>query len=180
MLVTSLVCQIKSALDAERRDVQAFDLDHAFDAFQSVDHALQVLQIVDVHGQVDPPRTVVQNLVIGARVADVGFDIGDGVGQRRKLSCAVFGHHRELHRVRVFDLVGHPGDFDDPLAVDHQVRGVLASRGVNAHALAARDVSYDLFTADRAATGRAIDQHVVNALDQNAVVAQAQRAFDGL
>src|SRR5262252_9581959 len=56
MSVTSPVYQIKTVLSAERRYVQAFDLDHAFDAFQSVDDALQVLQIVDVHSKVDPDR----------------------------------------------------------------------------------------------------------------------------
>src|SRR5262245_27348031 len=80
-------------LGAEHGDVQAFDLDHAVDASQSVDHALQVLQIVDIDGQIDPSRPVVQNLVIGARVANIGFDISDSVSQRRKLSCAVFSHH---------------------------------------------------------------------------------------
>src|SRR5262249_37870955 len=40
--------------DAERRDVVAFDLDYASDALQSADHALQMLQIVDIHSQVDP------------------------------------------------------------------------------------------------------------------------------
>src|SRR5262245_23787173 len=139
-----------------------------------------MLQIVDVHGQVDPPRPVVQNLIVGARVADVGFDVGDGVGQSRQLSGAVFGHHRQLHRVRIFNLVGHPRDLDDPLAVNHQVRGVLAARGVDPHALPARDVSDDLLTSDRVAAGRAVDQHVVDALDQNALVAHAQRAFDGV
>src|SRR5262249_39886416 len=119
-------------------------------------------------------------LVIRARVADVGFNVGDGVGQRRKLTGAIFGHHRQLHGVWVFGFVGHPRDLDDSFAIDHEVRGVLAALGVNADALATRDVAYDLFTANRVTTGRAIDQHVVNPLDQNAIVAQTQRAFDGV
>jgi hypothetical protein len=33
MLITAPLYAKKAALGAERRDVQAFDLDHAFDAF---------------------------------------------------------------------------------------------------------------------------------------------------
>src|SRR5262249_56158850 len=89
-----------------------------------------------------------------ARVADVGFNVGDGVGQRRKLTGAVLGHHRQLHGVWVFGFIGHPRDLDDSFAIDHEVRGVLAARGVNADAFATRDVADDLFTANRVTTRR--------------------------
>src|SRR5262245_18826219 len=55
------------------RGVPAFNLDDAFDASQSADHALQMLQIIDINGEVDSSGSVVQSLIICARVADVGF-----------------------------------------------------------------------------------------------------------
>ena len=117
-------------------------------------------------------------VVVGARfhVPDVGVDVGDLRADRGQQPLPVLDLHRQPHGVaRAASrrrLV--PLDVDAALGVVQQVDDVRAGRGVDRHALAARDVADDLLAADRIAAARAEHHQVVDARDLDLLFAAAE------
>ena len=84
--------------------VGAFDGHDAADAFQRADHTVEMFDIGDVHGDVNLRAAVVENF--GARFGDVGFDVGNRIGQRGQHTLAVFGRDDQFDRVLIGLAIG--------------------------------------------------------------------------
>src|SRR5262249_44011768 len=156
------------------RAAGAFDSDHSFHAAQRFDYLLEVLEIVDLDGHVDPRVRA----LVRARfhVLDVGVDVGNLRADRGEHALPILDLHRQLDGV-AGDRIGLvPFDVDAPLGIVEQVHDVGAGRGVDRHALAARDVADDLLAADRIAAAGAEHHQIVEAADLDLLFAGAEHA----
>src|SRR5436190_881265 len=62
-------------LTGPTRPTRSFNVQHALDRAQRLHHALEVFDVADFNGDVDPRPAVVVRM--GFHVADVGVDVGD-------------------------------------------------------------------------------------------------------
>src|SRR5262249_32652008 len=114
-----------------------------------------------------------------ACIANACFHVGDRARDTRNHAGAVLGDRQELDGVRRLLRPSGPLNFDDSLAIDHQLLHVLTARGVDRHALAARDVANHLFAVKRVTATRARHHQIVDAADDDRIVAQTNETFDG-
>src|SRR6185295_6468004 len=62
--------------------------------------------------------------------------------------------------------------------IDHQLRNVLATRGVNRYTFAARDVTDNVFAVQRVAATGPRHHQIVNATNDDRIITQTNETFD--
>ena len=136
-----------------------------------------MLLVEDFDGDLDQTLVIARN--IRSRIANAGLDLGDGIRDAGEHSGAVLGCNQNPNGLNFFFLSLRPLNVNDAVLIDHQLDDVLAPFVVYDDALAKRNIPNDILAAQRITASSTHRQKIIDAFDDDRVLAQADKFFNG-
>src|SRR5215467_452569 len=154
--------------------LQSLHFVHSGDFPQADDDLLEVLQVGNIQNNFDAGLTVCR---MCGDVADVALGVPDHAGDVFQHTEAVVAEDCQLHGISSWSaVVAGPFDIDFSFRLIEKICHVRTIDGVHCDALAACDVTDDVFAADWITTAGAVDQHVSLAAHGDGVVVSEDAA----
>src|SRR6185503_6359469 len=157
------------------RSLHSFDVQNARHSLDRTNHPIQVFHIKHFDGHFYVTSLVVNR---GTCVANTCLHVRNRAGDPGNHSGPILSDCQQLHCVCCLLRTSRPLYFNDTFAIDHQLVDVLTTLRVYGDTFSTSDVTNDVLTVQRITTASARHHQIVNATDDDRIVAKPNESLD--